>query len=224
MKLQEDILREMQLTHYGKLMASLSHEMKNHLAIINESSGLMEDLLLLATPEKQPDAERFKKIVGTINDRVSQAAEMCRHLSSFAHRTDQPLSAFSVTDVIREEIYLLRRFAHQKQTDLSFTEPQDLPTIYNNPSMLQFALFCILWPALDHLHNGRISVTVSGLAEAVDIGVQISGKIPGRSDNPWRMILQAALNILGAELVEPIIHDGQEEFSLKISSLEKLSP
>ena len=38
-------LREMQLAFIGKLMAGLCHESKNHLAIIGESCGLIEDLL-----------------------------------------------------------------------------------------------------------------------------------------------------------------------------------
>ena len=39
--------RELQLAYLGKLMAGLSHELKNHLAIIKESNGLIEDLLSL---------------------------------------------------------------------------------------------------------------------------------------------------------------------------------
>lgn len=224
MKLQGDILREMQLTHYGKLMASLSHDFKNHLAIINESGGLMEDLLLLATPEKPANSERFRKIIGTINERIIQASEMCRFLSSFAHRTDQPLSTFSVTEVIREELYLLRRFAHQKQTDIHFSGAQDLPSIYNNASLLQFALFCIIWPPLDHLYQSTISVTLSGLTAAVDIGVQISNKTPETSNNSWREILPAALEALGAELARQTVLDGREEFGVILSSVEKPSP
>ena len=55
-------LREMQLASIGKLMAGLSHEFKNHLAIIKELNGLIEDLLLLEEPGQSPDSERYKKI------------------------------------------------------------------------------------------------------------------------------------------------------------------
>ena len=216
----EDILRTMELAHFGKLMASLSHEFKNHLAIINESGGLMEDILLMDGHEQPVNRERFRKIIGTINERVSQAAEMCRHLSSFAHRTDHPLSSFSIVDVIREELYLLRRFAHQKQTELSFSGPQDLPPVFNNPSLLQFSLFCIIWPPLEHLDNGRISVSASKQSSGVEIAVLVTGKMPDIRQNPWRTILPEALNNLGAELSRQVRRDDYEESGVTISSIE----
>ena len=51
-------LREMQLAFIGKLMASLSHENKNHLAIIKESCGLIEDLLMIEEPGQPADPDR----------------------------------------------------------------------------------------------------------------------------------------------------------------------
>ena len=84
-------LREMQLAFIGKLMAGLSHEFKNHLAIIKELNGLIEDLLMLEEPGESANSERYKKITSGINERIAQAAEMCRFLSGFSHRMDQPL-------------------------------------------------------------------------------------------------------------------------------------
>ncbi|WP_028584948.1 hypothetical protein [Desulfogranum mediterraneum] len=38
-------LCQKRLAAHGRIMAGLSHEMKNHLGIIRESNGLVEDLL-----------------------------------------------------------------------------------------------------------------------------------------------------------------------------------
>jgi len=144
----ENILRNSQLKFIGKLMAGVSHEFKNHLAIINESSGLIDDLLQIENINLQ-NQERFLKITRAIEDRVAQASLMSRHVNGFSHRMDDPCSSFDVNDVLQEEISLLQRFARQQNTHLEMQPGQDLPAIYNNPSLLQFVVFCLLEPTID---------------------------------------------------------------------------
>ena len=217
----DDFFREMQLVHFGKLMASLSHEFKNHLAIIKESNGLLEDLLFLEDSNQRPNNDRLKKIIATVNERVAQAAEMCRFLSSFAHRVDQPLSVFSIAEVVQEEMYLLRRLAHQKQTELKFLGSDDLPLIFNNPSLLQFVIFCIIWPALEQLQNTRVTVTATGQGSGVEVMVYIAGLISKPDENLWRLSLPAALPALKAEFSRIVLPDDHEEIRVNIPSLEK---
>ena len=215
-------LREMQLASIGKLMAGLSHEFKNHLAIIKELNGLIEDLLLLEEPGQSLDSERYKKIISGINGRIAEAAEMCRFLSGFSHRMDQPLSSISVTDVLQEKIYLLRRFAQQKQVDLTSSFDEDLPVIFNDPSLLQFAIFCIIWPALELLQQGdKISITVVRKGQSVEIVVNLKGAMEKpEDDTPWKDVLPEVLQILEAQLSRRIDQDGNEEVIVTISSIE----
>ena len=215
-------LREMQLASIGKLMAGLSHEFKNHLAIIKELNGLIEDLLLLEEPGQSLDSERYKKIISGINGRIAEAAEMCRFLSGFSHRMDQPLSSISVTDVLQEKIYLLRRFAQQKKVDLISSFDEDLPAIFNDPSLLQFAIFCIIWPALELLQQGgRILITVVRKGQSVEIVVNLKGAMEKpEDDQPWEDVLPEVLQILEAQLSRRIDQDGNEEVVVTISSIE----
>ena len=222
MKSQEqESLREMQLACIGRLMASLSHEFKNHLAIIKESCGLIEDLLLFEDQESPINSGRYKKIIAGINDRITQAAEMCRYLSGFSHRMDEPRSSFNPSDVLQEELYLLRRLARQKQVDLVFAGEADLPAIFNNPSLLQFAVFCIVWPALEAPERpGRIVIASAKRAASVEIVVTLEGVQQKTSDvDRWRSILSEVLRLLEAELAHKVHPNGNEEFSLTISSV-----
>jgi len=203
-------------------MAGLSHEFKNHLAIIKELNGLIEDLLLLEEPGQSLNSERYKKILSGINGRIAEAAEMCRFLSGFSHRMDQPLSSISVTDVLQEEIYLLRRFAQQKQVDLISSFDEDLPAIFNDPSLLQFAIFCIIWPALELLQpGGSILITVVRKGQSVEIVVNLKGPMEEpEADTPWEDMLPEVLQILEAQLSRRIDQDGNEEVVVTISSIE----
>jgi phosphoglycerate-specific signal transduction histidine kinase len=223
---KEEHLREMQLACIGRLLASLSHEFKNHLAIIKESCGLVEDLLLLEDQEKPANTGRYKKIIDGINDRISQAAEMCRCLSGFSHRMDQPLSSFNPNDVLQEEIYLLQRLARQKQVDLALKGAVDLPVIFNNPSLLQFAVFCMLWPALESLEkHGRIVLATAQRGLSVAIVATFEGALQKTADeNPWHALLPEVLHLLGAELARTVQPSGNEEFTLTLPSIEQRCP
>lgn len=219
---KKDRLREMQLAFIGKLMAGLSHDFKNHLAIIKELNGLIEDLLLLDETRQPADIERYKKIITGINERIAQAAEMCRVLSGFSHRMDQPLSSLSVTDVLQEKIYLLRRFAQQKQVEVISSFAEDLPAIYNNPSLLQFTIFCILWPVLELMEpDGRIVITVGQKDESIEIVIKCEGTLKRTEEKtPWEDMLPEVVHMLGADFSRGIDQKGNENMVLIISSLE----
>ncbi len=219
---QQGHLREMQLAFVGKLMAGLSHEFKNHLAIIKELNGLIEDLILLEEPEKPIKRERLQENIAGVNQRIAQAAEMCRFLSGFAHRMDQPLSSFSVTEVLQEAIYLLRRFAWQKQVNLDAVFGDDAPVIFNDPALLQFALFCIVWPALASLDKeGRILVEISRQGAAVEVVVNFVGEMKKSPvDNEWREVLPDILQKLRAEHSQRILPGGNQVFAILVSSIE----
>jgi len=224
---QEKRLREMQLAHVGKLMAGLSHEFKNHLAIIKELNGLIQDLLSLEDPDQPKQKERYEKIIAGVNERIEQAAEMCRFLSGFAHRTDHPISSFSAPEVIQEEIYLLSRFARQKQVNLTASFEEELPLILNNPSLLQFVLFCIIGPALEVLKpDGRINISVHPQEDSIRIVIKAEGenKYPETKTDPWQQMLPEALEILQAELAGEINKDGIGETVIIVSSVENFRP
>jgi C4-dicarboxylate-specific signal transduction histidine kinase len=216
----QESLREMQLACIGKLMASISHEFKNHLAIIKESCGLVEDLLLFEDSERPTNSGRYKKIIAGVNDRIAQAAEMCRYLSGFSHRMDQPLSSFNLGEVLQEEVYLLQRLARQKQVDLIFADTAGVPPVYSNPSLLQFAVFCLVFPALESLERqGRITIAPARPGASVAVVVTCGGtlKITG-DENQWRTMMPEILHLLGAELDHKTTSDNTEEFVLTLST------
>jgi len=55
-----DINGENALKFFGKMTASISHELKNVLAIINENAGLLEDLCAMAEKGRPVDPVRIK--------------------------------------------------------------------------------------------------------------------------------------------------------------------
>lgn len=177
-------MREEQLAFIGRMMAGVSHDFKNHLAIIRELNGLIGDMLELE-PEKSAKHARYKKIIGDIDERVERAAEMCRYLSGFSHRMDQALSSFSVNDVLREALFLLQRTARQKQVALDSSLGEELPAIFSDPALLQFACYFIIRPALESLaKDGRVLVSTSGEGGGIRITITMEGERRSRGEGP----------------------------------------
>lgn len=58
--------------------------------------------------------EKFKKIIVTIGECISQANAMAMYLNRVVHRMDHPTSTFNVNDLLIEELALMNRFAAMK--------------------------------------------------------------------------------------------------------------
>jgi len=177
---KEDGLRSLQLEALGRLLAGFSHELKNHLSIIKESSGLMDDKLAMGSIKDKDIAEKFKKIVTTIEKRVNLAAVMAQHLNNFSHRMDTPFSSFHVNETISEELAFLHRFARLKNIDIATELQDDLPPIYNNPSLFQYVFFEIFNYALSRCEkHGRIVVS----SERQDGKIRVGARPDHPADN-----------------------------------------
>jgi len=170
-------LRDSHLKFLGKLLAGYTHELKNHLAIINESSGLMDDLLEMSEGGDEKLHQRFKKIIVTISDRISRANTMAMYLNRVAHRMDSPLSYFNVNDLLIEELALMERFSAMKNISFEKNLQKEIPSVHNNPSLLQFAIFSLVNQLIEKLENGSVIKFLS-YAKGEDVEIHIASAGP----------------------------------------------
>jgi len=170
----DDRLRCRQLENLGRLMAGFSHDLKNHLAIIKESIGLLDDAIAMGAIENTSVAEKLKRIVVAIERRVGLADGMAQHLNSFSHRMDSPLSTFRVNDAIQEELSFLSRFARLKNISIDTELEENIPHMHNNPSLLQFMFFELFFQALNRFQGrGRIVVSSAHADKSVLVGLKL---------------------------------------------------
>ncbi|HBI15245.1 MAG TPA: hypothetical protein DDY20_06985 [Desulfobulbaceae bacterium] len=164
-------LQDAQLAFIGRIIAGISHEFKNHLSVTKELTGLLDDLLSL--DQTLPSPDRYAKISAGIEERVKAAAEMASHLGRFAHRMDSPLSSFNVNEVVGEIVFLMRRFARLKNVSLEFEPAAELPSLHSNPSLLQFVIFSVAMPMLEHLEKQSvIRISTGKTGDQVQLGLQ----------------------------------------------------
>jgi len=67
---QKDVIGDEGLRFFGKISASISHELKNTFAVINENAGLLEDFSVMAEKGIPMDPARLMKLGGTIRKQI----------------------------------------------------------------------------------------------------------------------------------------------------------
>jgi nitrogen-specific signal transduction histidine kinase len=172
---KEQDLRSLQLTFIGKIIASFTHEIKNHIAIIKESAGLIGDLLKLGKSSKN-DSQQYFEIISSIEEQIERSIEQFRYLNRFAHRMDMPFSQVNVNECLEDLVALLQRVANQRKIAFEQDFQRDLPSIHTNPSMLQFLVFCSIENKIARLgKNSKIILKTGHLSGSVSISITTQG-------------------------------------------------
>ncbi len=217
----ENSIRQEQLESFGRLMAGFSHDMKNHLGIIRESNGLMDDIIAMGgCGEDEASVERLRKSISAIERRVGIAANMFHHLSGFAHRSDTPYSSFQINDLVTEECVFLERFSRLRQIDVSLELGEGLAAIYNDPALLQHVVYRVYLLCLDQLDSGHSLIIITGQNEK---NVEITFRLVGASQITLEHLsenhLSPAVNKLAGTLKMGVTTEDYADITLTIPSL-----
>ncbi|MDP2156751.1 MAG: hypothetical protein Q8K68_03465, partial [Nitrospirota bacterium] len=127
----------------GKVFATFSHEVKNHLAIIKEYSGLVHDLIEIGKVPNKDDNGQYLAALRSIHQQIDKSTSVITFFNKFCHRMDTPASSFRIQDALQELLVLIHRLAHQKRVSFETETATAIPEVVNNPSMVQMVLFCM---------------------------------------------------------------------------------
>ena len=144
-----DIIGNAGFQFFGKMNASISHEIKNVLAILNENAGLLQDYCLMADKGKPIDTERQKTLAGKIAKQIKRADSIVKNMNRLAHSVDKPLLQVDLGEIVELMADLSLRFASMRGVTLETTPPKSQVTITTNP----FFLENLIWLCLDFAMN-----------------------------------------------------------------------
>ena len=157
-----DIIAETGLQFFGRMSASISHEIKNVLAIVNENAGLLEDLTLLADRGKPLDPARLKIMAAAVKNQVGRADGIIKNMNRLAHSIDQTITTVDLDQTIELVIALTARFAAMQGVKVDLQLPASPLTISTAP----FYLLNLLCLCLD------FSMSASGDEKQVELLVE----------------------------------------------------
>ncbi len=164
-KIMTDPSRELAIEgirFFGEMSASVSHEIKNVLAIVNENAGLLKDLVAMGERGMPPSLERLKILAEAIERQILRGDRIVKNMNRFAHSADHPQEAVDVCEVIRFVIDLTSRLISMRGVEPILTLPSKPVMVDTN----RFFLENLVWACL------RRSLEANTEAPAVDIIVE----------------------------------------------------
>lgn len=158
----------MGLSFFGSMTASISHEMKNALAVINENAGLLSDLVGLAEKGRPLNPERIKMISENVLKRVQQADNIVRRLNRFAHSANQPVVAVDIREIFDFTIALATRLASMKGITLVMAIDEAIQ-IQTLPFFVENLLWLCLNKAFQLAQEGAQEIALGASIEETDV-------------------------------------------------------
>jgi len=167
------------LVSIGRLAAGVGHEINNPLAIINQKTGLVEDLLSI-TPDfehKQMISESLKSIQQSVN----RCKAITHRLLGFARRSDITSENLQVNLIIKEVLGFLENSMMHSRIKVELQLQENLPDIESDHLQLQQVFLNIINNAIDAIgKDGIITILTHLVAGEVRVVIQDNG--PGIPD------------------------------------------
>ena len=169
------------LRFFGRMNASISHEIRNCLAVINENAGLIKDLLFMAAKGQPLDTERVSGRVDKVLEQVRRTDSIIDNMNRFAHSIDDDFLKINGAEYLEFVVKLSERFAGMKGIDLKVEPPVKRIELVTFPFFLENILFLCIERALNNPDEektilmsvekagDRVRFTFSGLSRTENI-------------------------------------------------------
>jgi C4-dicarboxylate-specific signal transduction histidine kinase len=160
------------LAFFGAVTASVSHELNNVISIIDQTTGLVEDIVAAAERGAPISAEKLEQIVGSLQRHTSRGLEIIKRLNKFAHSSDVPRREYDINEAAGNVVELSRRLAGLKRVNLDVHVSSAPVMVNGNPFLVQQLIFASIQRALqDAGRDETISVRVESAKSGAEVNV-----------------------------------------------------
>jgi len=158
---------------FGTIVASISHEIKNVLAIINENKGLLEDLSRLVIKGHPLDPLKLDQIMNRIKNQVQRGDNIIQNMNLFAHSTDDPMKEIDLGNLLKLVAGLTIRFATLKGHELTYEPSGNTIKIRTCPFELEHLVWLCLKFVIDNSKDKQ-GIILSADQKGSDVCIRIS--------------------------------------------------
>ncbi len=146
MKIPENI-NQLGIGFFGTVMASISHELKNRIAIIKEQAGLLKDYSAMAEQGREINTERLGRLGQGLTEQVLKADTILKNMNQFAHSVDVIIRPTDLNDLLRLSISLAKHLADLHRISLKLHGAAPPVKVTTSP----FFLMNLIWLCLETL-------------------------------------------------------------------------
>ncbi len=140
---------------FAKISASISHEIKNTLSIINENAGLLEDFAQMTEEGGGVSPERVLPVTKTIAKQVDRSNAIMKDLNRFAHSADTCLAHGDLKETLSLVVALTNRQAAMKNITTTLDCPPDI-TFSNYLISFESLIYLTLLTLFQYSEEGSI--------------------------------------------------------------------
>lgn len=156
---------------YGMLSASITHEIKNTLSIINENAGLLQDLCSMVDGEEGIPAGRVESTMQTITSQVSRSSIIMKNLNRFAHSNDKVPGQTDLAEMLRLMVELTSRFAAMRKVSATVSGDPET-TINTNLLVLHSLVFLTLYKLYGECPENSVLQVIGEVEEARQVTIR----------------------------------------------------
>ena len=175
------------LSSIGRLAAGVAHEINNPLSIINEKSGLLQDLV---ENDRYQDKDKLLKMTASINQSVNRCKSITQRLLGFARQIGVHYEMIDANEVLTETLGFLKKEAISKNIRNNFQLDENLPKISSDRGQLQQVFLNIINNAFAAVEKGGGVTLKSWDVDADFIAVSISDNGTGMTNETIKQIFE----------------------------------
>ena len=162
----EQLIRQERLVVLGQLAGSVSHELRNPMAIILNAVYFLKLV--------QPDAdEKVKEYLGMIEQETHTAEKIITDLLDFARIKSVDQEAVTVSELVQR---VLKRYPAPPSVSVMIDLPPDLPPVYADPRQMEQVLGNLVLNAYQAMpEGGSLSISAVNRKDEIAIAVTDTG-------------------------------------------------
>jgi C4-dicarboxylate-specific signal transduction histidine kinase len=138
----------------AQVAAGTTHEIRNILAIVKESAGLIEDLIHAFNRRGSLDQEKLMRSLGRIDAQVARGTELVANLNRFAHALDPVQDPIDVRREILQVVSLSQFRARRRRHLLELESGGQNLTVVADPFRFQMSMFAAVGCCMEQLPEG----------------------------------------------------------------------
>ena len=152
----------------------MTHELRNVLAVIGESAGLMEDLLALSGSDSSKYHEKLDRIIAGILSQVQRGTALAAGLNRFAHSPESRGATLELHDVLEQLVAVIAWLGREKRISLCVRETGPVK-LAADPMKVQMVVFAALEAVVSlapRVQSVELTAVPSGEGAAVEMALE----------------------------------------------------
>ncbi len=163
------------LALFGRVNASISHELKNIMAIISETAGLLSDLSEMAKGGTAIDPDILTGSIDSIAEEIERGFTTIRQMNRFSHSVDIPVGSTDLMEILDLVGQLCGYLAFAGKMRIHPCREAS-PVVQTSPFILQAVVY----------------QTVAGIFKNTGPDTELDVSVQLRDDASWRILFDGA--------------------------------